>query len=95
MMHSLFTVYDSKAAAYLPPFTSQNEGTAVRSIMATLRNSEHPFALNPEDFTLFYLGDFDDQTGLYSVHAPRAVANMLELLSRDAKKGKSVRRKKS
>lgn len=62
MLINIFTVYDSKAAAYLPPFYEQSIGSALRSFGDTCKNEEHVFNKHSEDFTLFHLGVFDDQT---------------------------------
>lgn len=63
----IFTVYDSKAGAYLQPFFERSPAVAVRAIQAILKNPQHPFTLHAEDFTLFQLGQFDEDTGLISI----------------------------
>lgn len=62
MILQMFTVFDSKAEAYLPPFTTAARGQAVRSFSDTCNDPEHVFNKHPEDYTLFALGEFDDTT---------------------------------
>lgn len=63
MTHSCFTVYDSAAEAYLPPFFAQNHGVARRLFESACQDSEHQFAKFAADYTLFYVGEFDDASG--------------------------------
>jgi len=62
MIHLVFTVYDTKAELYLPPFYNQTKGQAVRAFQDTTNTKDHQFNRHPEDFTLFYLGTYDDCT---------------------------------
>lgn len=63
MGHKIFAVYDSKAAAYLPPWISENAATAIRRFEASVQNPETDFARFPGDYTLFELGDWDQHSG--------------------------------
>lgn len=59
----ILSVYDSKADAYLPLFTSPTHGTAIRAFEGAVNQEGHQFQQNAADYTLFSLGDFDEQTG--------------------------------
>jgi len=63
MMVQIFSIYDSKAGAYTQPFFAVNSRVAVRMFSHLANDPKHAFGMNPEDFTLFELGCFDDQTG--------------------------------
>jgi len=67
MIHNMFTVYDSKAEAYLPPFYEQTKGSALRAFMDTCSRPDHPFYKHPEDYTLFHLGSFDDNDKSFDI----------------------------
>lgn len=62
MIHQIYTVHDSKAEAFLPPFILHNPGLALRMFGNSINSNEHAFAKNPSDYTLFCLGEFDDNT---------------------------------
>lgn len=64
MIINVFTVHDSKAQAYLPPFNLPTKEMAVRTFSDTVNDSKHPFGKHPADYTLFHIGTFDDDTGL-------------------------------
>ena len=68
MRLKIFTVYDSKAQAYMQPFYMQSTGQAVRSFDDTVNDHQHPFSKHPEDYTLFELGEYDDQSATFSMH---------------------------
>jgi len=79
MLHLTFTVYDSKAELYLPPFYNQTKGQAVRAFQDTTNTPEHSFHKHPEDFTLFYLGTYDDCTAKFDLEAtPHSLGTALE-----------------
>jgi len=59
----MFTVYDSKAEAYLSPFFFPSRGQAVRAFGDMSNDQNHSFNKHPEDYTLFCLGTFEDETG--------------------------------
>lgn len=62
MIHKIFTIYDEKAKAYLPPFFLPQEGMAVRTFKDCINSDTHQFGANPHDYTLFTLGHWDDNT---------------------------------
>ena len=62
-MLELFTINDSKANTHLPPFTSENSGSATRQFEQILSNPNHLLAKYPEDFTLIRIGKFNQESG--------------------------------
>lgn len=64
MIQKVFGVFDLKAVAYLQPFFSCNAGSAIRAFGDAVRDGKSPLAVHPEDYQLFELGDFDDNSGL-------------------------------
>lgn len=62
-MEKAFAVFDSKMGMYLPPFFTRAAGAAVRSFQEAANKADHPFCKNPEDFTLFEIGSYDDTKG--------------------------------
>ena len=60
MILKMFTVYDSKTEAYLPPIYHRSRGEALRAFSATCDMDDHQFHKYPGDFTFFEIGEFDD-----------------------------------
>ena len=79
MILKIFTVYDSKAEAYFRPFYEQSKGSAIRAFTDTCNDVEHTFFRHSEDYTLFYLGEYDDNNASFKLApAPEAIGNALE-----------------
>lgn len=62
MTTHVFSIYDAKAESYLPPFTTHTYGIAERMFTDMVNTPEHQFNRHPEDYTLFAIGSYDDQT---------------------------------
>lgn len=59
----IFAIYDSKAAAYLPPFFCRNSAVAKRMIASATMQEDHDMQRFGGDYTLFRLGTWDDTEG--------------------------------
>lgn len=82
MIKGVFSVFDNKAGAFLPPFMELNVDTAQRAIMMALEaRPEDLMAKYPEDYTLFDLGVFDDNKGEYETYTPRSICNIAVMLA--------------
>ncbi|QGH72128.1 MAG: DNA binding protein [Microviridae sp. ctjWc39] len=80
MLLKVFTIYDSKAEAYLQPFFLKNKGEAIRALTDIVAKPDHNFCKYPEDFTLFELGVFDDSTSRFELYdTPHSVCVLIEL----------------
>lgn len=55
----MYSIFDEKADAYLPPFMLPNDPMAVRTFCDCVADQTHAFGRNPADYTLFRLGTFD------------------------------------
>ncbi len=62
MIHKMFTIYDEKAKAYLPPFILPQREMAIRTFSDCVNSNDHQFGAHPHDYTLFQIGIFDDET---------------------------------
>lgn len=74
----VFSVFDSKAEAYLQPFFSHNRAVALRSFMSAVSDERHDFHRYAGDYTLFEIGCWDDHRGvidMYDAHISLGVAS--------------------
>lgn len=60
----IFTVYDSAARKYLEPFFAPTIEVACRSFRQLVNREGHQFAMFPEDYTLFHIGEYDADAGV-------------------------------
>lgn len=83
MLHFVFTVYDSKAEAYLQPLFVKSKGEAIRSFSDEVNREDSLLFKHVEDFTLFQLGSWDDQTAQFDLNpTPVAVGKAIEFLKK-------------
>lgn len=61
--HKVFSVFDSKAKAWLPPFICPNAAVAIRSFEAAANSAQHEFHRFATDFILFEVGAWSESTG--------------------------------
>lgn len=66
MLLSVFSVFDSKAQAYLQPFHAQNGAVASRMVADAVQAPDHMFSKHAADYTLFQIATFDDESGVYT-----------------------------
>jgi hypothetical protein len=66
----LCTVKDRAADAYGRPMFVPSVGVAIRSFSDEVNRQDPDNQLNnhPDDFDLYELGEFDDNTGLFDLH---------------------------
>lgn len=60
----LFSLYDDKVGAYSTPFFFSHRGQAVRAATDLANDPSTIPGKHPEDFTLYCLGTFNDETGM-------------------------------
>jgi len=65
---SVYAVYDSKVQYFHQPMFMRNKGEALRSWELVANEKDHAISRHPEDFNLFELGEYDDQTGQITMH---------------------------
>lgn len=81
MKLEMFSVYDEKAVAFIRPFCMPNAQMAIRALRDSAQSAESAFSRNPGDYTLYGVGQFDEDTGEISTYGPpRVVATLLQLV---------------
>lgn len=68
MVSKVFSVYDSKAGIYMPPFLLRSKGDAIRGFTDLCNDEKTAVCRHPSDFTLFELGEFDDDKGEFVMY---------------------------
>ena len=81
----VFSVYDSKMQMYLPLFFVRAPGAAVRSFSEAANQADHPFCKNPEDFILFQIGEFCQDTGVITALPAKISLGMANDFKQQAK----------
>lgn len=77
----IFTVFDVKAERYIQPFFSPTEGTAMREFRMAANDEDHSFCKYAEDYTLFLMGEWDDENGVIDMLvAMKPLGNALQFM---------------
>lgn len=76
MKIKVFSVYDAKAAYFGPPFFDQREESAIRQFSDVVndgRNKDNQWHSHPEDFSLFMIGEFNNENGVLTGCVPQSL----------------------
>lgn len=87
MKLQVFTVRDAAVGSFLQPFFCRSHGEALRSFSDAVSNAEHQFAKHASDYALFFLGEFDDNSGVFDSREPERVVSANEILGPDSVTG--------
>lgn len=79
MIMYAFSVHDKAVGAFLPVFFARSKGEAIRSFTSACAQSDHQFAKNAGDYTLYVLGEFDDANGALVGTDPQRMLTALEV----------------
>lgn len=63
MKMEAYSVFDKAVNAFMAPFFCRSRGEALRSFISAVNDEKGPFALNLPDYTLYYIGLWDDASG--------------------------------
>lgn len=63
MILNAYTLHDTKAASYSPPFFAGAHGLATRMVMELASDMSTTVGRHPSDFTLYCVGRFDTESG--------------------------------
>lgn len=59
----LYSIFDAKANTYCAPFECVSNGVAIRQLMDLVSDAKTTVSKYPEDFSLYFVGDFDTDNG--------------------------------
>lgn len=84
MITQAFSVFDTAAGVYSPPFFSITKGLAIRMFSDMAKDPKTSIGQHPNDFTLFALGEFDDNSGaIISLPTPVPIIKANETLTEE------------
>jgi len=66
MLLKMFSIRDQKAETFNSPFFQSTHGEAERAFRTAVHDSKTQLHQYPEDFDLYFLGEYDNQSGVIS-----------------------------
>lgn len=91
MKHLGYSVYDSKAMAYTAPVFQPSEGLAFRAFEKAVTDHDSEWAKNPEDYSLWFVAEYDDSNGTVQECLPKSVYTGMEAVAAVLAKNKRLR----
>ena len=83
MILKAFSIRDSKGEIYHPPFYKPTHGLAEREFQDLTKDDKSQVNKHPEDFDLFHIGEYDDQSGKFtSLATPQHMIKAIDLTNR-------------
>lgn len=76
MIQKVFAVRDVKAQAMLQPFFSNASGSAQRAFGDAVLDGKSPISMHPEDYVLYEIGSYDDNSGELIALSPIKMLNV-------------------
>jgi len=73
-----YAVRDSKADKYNRPYFIGTHGEAIRAFADACRKDGNVMAEHPEDFNLYFIGTFDEESGELDSVKPLHLASALD-----------------
>lgn len=82
MLTKLFAIRDSKGEFYNTPFSKHTHGEAERDFKSLINDEKSTLSKYPEDFDLYYLGEYDNLTGKISpTDSPQHIVKAVSLVA--------------
>lgn len=75
MIQNAYTIKDAKSGTYGVPFFTQNDATAERSFKQAAMDENTTINKFPEDYALYCVGKFDDNSGEFEQQKPVFICN--------------------
>lgn len=85
MKINVYAVRDRAMDGFLRPIFVQSDGVAIRSFVDELNRAAPDNAMyaHPDDYDLYYLGTFHEETGTFNTQPPKQIAIGKQVAIRD------------
>lgn len=67
MILKVFCIRDAASEYFMNPFYARAHGEAERNFSSAVQDPKSPAFKHPEHYDLYYLGEFDDNSGKFQV----------------------------
>lgn len=75
-----YSIRDAKAKVFGPPFYKSTHGEAERALVMLLKDEKSMINQFPEDYDLYHVGEYDDQTGVFApLDTPTHIVKAVQL----------------
>lgn len=82
MKRNIYMVFDSAAAVYMGPLIYRTDGEALREWEAQATGADNKIGQNPEDFSFYRVGSFNDNDGVLVPEDKICLATAQEMVAK-------------
>lgn len=83
MTQKIYSIRDSKAEYFTQPFFKKTHGEAERDFTQLVNDEKSNLHAFPEDFDLYYLGDYDTSSGkMIPIDTPQHIIKAVQIRSK-------------
>lgn len=83
MLLKIYSIRDTKGEIYNTPFYQRTHGEAERNFKTVASDLKSTISQFPEDYDLYYLGEYDDQTGkIKSLDTPQHITKAINVIDK-------------
>ena len=83
MKKGIYSLYDKKAKLFMNLFTDINDGTAIRQIEQAMQTKDAVIAEYPDDYALYRITEWDEETGVLSTQEKSLVIELNQLTQKE------------
>lgn len=83
MIYEMFAIRDNALGAYNTPIFVRSKGEAIRSFTDAANDEKSQLRRHSSDYTLFYLGKYDDSSGIFEPIEPSRVIGASEVIIKE------------
>nr|DAV45133.1 MAG TPA: DNA binding protein [Microviridae sp.] len=84
MLHQIIAIQDIKIGTFSKPVAVPSDGAGVRAFGDAVNDQNTEYAKHPEDYSIWNLGSFCDQSGEFTNKKPTMLASAVALLKLSA-----------
>lgn len=86
MIHNVYAVYDEASKLFKYDFKRSRHGEASRFFSDAVQSKGTELHCHPHDFSLFYLAQYDDETGRFSnLDIPERISRAIDFVGVEPK----------
>ena len=84
MKQKIYAVKDIVAEEFQPPFFLKNDALAIKEFGKACENKETQWYQHPSDYSMYYLGEFDTETGTLTESELKQLANATQFVTKES-----------
>lgn len=82
MRLKVYSIHDQKTGIFNRPFYNHTHGEAERNFSELVRDDKSTISKHPEDYDLYFLGEYDDNAGVFEpLETPHHIVKAIQFVT--------------